>query len=101
MINNKTRSVVRGRFKKIGPVKLPALLSGGRTGNFDLFFYGFGVNKNFYVLVKNKPQSKATLVRIHSACSFAHVFHSQRCDCEEQLNKAMELVSESPSGSIY
>jgi 3,4-dihydroxy 2-butanone 4-phosphate synthase/GTP cyclohydrolase II len=40
------------------------------------------------------------LVRIHSKCLTGDVFHSQRCDCGWQLNRAMELIAEAGRGVI-
>lgn len=89
------------RFKKLGPFRLPAMLSNGKVEDFDIFFYRFNGDP-FYVLVKGNVQGKKkVLVRIHSACSFAHVFHSQRCDCREQLDKAMRLIAKEDGILIY
>jgi 3,4-dihydroxy 2-butanone 4-phosphate synthase/GTP cyclohydrolase II len=44
---------------------------------------------------------KAVLVRIHSECMTGDLFHSLRCDCGEQLDKAFQLVSEDPGVIIY
>jgi 3,4-dihydroxy 2-butanone 4-phosphate synthase/GTP cyclohydrolase II len=43
----------------------------------------------------------AVLVRIHSECMTGDLFHSLRCDCGEQLDKAFQLVSEDPGVIIY
>jgi 3,4-dihydroxy 2-butanone 4-phosphate synthase / GTP cyclohydrolase II len=40
------------------------------------------------------------LVRMHSKCLTGDVFHSQRCDCGWQLNRAMELIQEAGRGVI-
>ncbi|MDO8538749.1 MAG: GTP cyclohydrolase II, partial [archaeon] len=55
----------------------------------------------FYVLVKDFSIKNNILVRVHSACSFAHVFHSQRCDCQEQLDKSIELIAKEGGIIIY
>ena len=41
-----------------------------------------------------------TLVRVHSQCVTGDVFGSQRCDCGEQLEMAMKLISEAGKGVI-
>jgi 3,4-dihydroxy 2-butanone 4-phosphate synthase/GTP cyclohydrolase II len=41
-----------------------------------------------------------TLVRIHSQCLTGDVFGSIKCDCGEQLHKAMELIEEEKRGAI-
>ena len=40
------------------------------------------------------------LVRVHSECLTGDVFASQRCDCGEQLKKAMAMIAENGSGII-
>ncbi len=40
------------------------------------------------------------LVRVHSECLTGDVFHSRRCDCGEQLHRAMEAVNEAGRGVI-
>jgi len=40
------------------------------------------------------------LVRMHSRCLTGDVFHSRRCDCGSQLERAMELIIEAGSGVI-
>ena len=42
----------------------------------------------------------AVLVRVHSQCLTGDVFGSGRCDCGEQLNRAMQLVGEVGEGVI-
>lgn len=32
------------------------------------------------------------LVRVHSSCATGDIFGSMRCDCGEQLHKAMEVI---------
>jgi 3,4-dihydroxy 2-butanone 4-phosphate synthase / GTP cyclohydrolase II len=41
-----------------------------------------------------------TLVRIHSKCLTGDVFHSLRCDCGWQLDKAMEMIAADGRGVI-
>ena len=43
---------------------------------------------------------EGVLVRIHSKCLTGDVFHSQRCDCGWQLERAMEMVVEEGRGVI-
>jgi 3,4-dihydroxy 2-butanone 4-phosphate synthase / GTP cyclohydrolase II len=40
------------------------------------------------------------LVRVHSSCLTGDVFHSDRCDCGDQLERAFELVSKEGKGVI-
>ncbi len=40
------------------------------------------------------------LVRVHSSCITGDIFHSMRCDCGDQLKKAMELIEKEGKGMI-
>jgi GTP cyclohydrolase II len=53
-------------------------------------------------LVYRKPGVKhgAPFVRVHSGCVTGDIFHSLRCDCYEQLQKALDRVVESQNGVI-
>lgn len=42
----------------------------------------------------------AVLVRVHSSCATGDIFGSMRCDCGEQLHKAMELIDKEGRGVI-
>ena len=41
-----------------------------------------------------------TLVRMHSKCLTGDVFHSKRCDCGWQLDKAMEMIQAEGRGVV-
>jgi len=40
------------------------------------------------------------LVRVHSSCLTGDVFHSSRCDCGDQLERAFELIAKEGKGVI-
>src|ERR1700761_5089999 len=40
------------------------------------------------------------LVRVHSSCFTGDILHSLRCDCGEQLQKAMEMVEKAGKGLV-
>ena len=40
------------------------------------------------------------LVRVHSSCVTGDIFGSERCDCGEQLHKAMELIEKEGKGVV-
>ena len=40
------------------------------------------------------------LVRVHSSCATGDIFASKRCDCGEQLHKAMEMIEKEGRGCI-
>lgn len=45
-------------------------------------------------------KEESPLVRVHSGCVTGDIFHSLRCDCYQQLQKALEKVTASPYGII-
>ena len=40
------------------------------------------------------------LVRVHSSCATGDIFGSMRCECGEQLHKAMELIEKEGRGVV-
>jgi len=55
-------------------------------------------------LVLRHPEldtSQPVFVRIHSECITGDIFHSQKCDCGEQLHKSMELLAQHQGILIY
>ena len=40
------------------------------------------------------------LVRVHSSCATGDIFGSKRCDCGEQLHKAMEMIEQAGKGVL-
>jgi 3,4-dihydroxy 2-butanone 4-phosphate synthase/GTP cyclohydrolase II len=71
-------------------------------GDFRIIGYrSLNSNEEFVVLVQGElRQDRPSLVRIHSQCLTGDVFGSTRCDCGQQLRKAMELIEREGSGAI-
>jgi len=40
------------------------------------------------------------IVRVHSGCVTGDIFHSLRCDCYQQLQSALKVITEVPFGAI-
>ncbi|MFN0218289.1 MAG: GTP cyclohydrolase II [Hyphomicrobium sp.] len=40
------------------------------------------------------------IVRVHSGCVTGDIFHSLRCDCRQQLQAAMRIITSAPLGAI-
>lgn len=58
-------------------------------------------NEEFVVLFKGEMSPNVpTLVRIHSQCLTGDVFHSTKCDCGRQLDRAMKMIQEEGRGAI-
>jgi GTP cyclohydrolase II len=51
-------------------------------------------------LVMGDIHSGAPLVRIHSQCLTGDVFHSMRCDCRQQLELALTMISKLGCGIL-
>jgi len=66
-----------------------------------LAFRSLLTNEEFPVLVKGELSPDVpSLVRIHSQCLTGDVFHSLKCDCGRQLDKAMRMIQEDGHGAI-
>jgi len=52
-------------------------------------------------LIKGEWQpDEAVLVRVHSSCMTGDIFGSKRCECGEQLHKAMEIIEKEGRGVV-
>ena len=45
-------------------------------------------------------EDEPILVRVHSSCATGDIFGSMRCDCGEQLHKAMEMIDKEGKGAV-
>jgi 3,4-dihydroxy 2-butanone 4-phosphate synthase / GTP cyclohydrolase II len=45
-------------------------------------------------------KDEPVMVRVHSSCFTGDIFHSLRCDCGPQLDKAMEMVEKEGKGVV-
>jgi 3,4-dihydroxy 2-butanone 4-phosphate synthase/GTP cyclohydrolase II len=84
--------------KRLATVKLPTKYG----SEFTAIVYTNDIDNNIHIaLVKGeiKPEDEI-LVRVHSQCLTGDVFGSERCDCGEQLHKAMEMIKKEGKGVI-
>lgn len=52
-------------------------------------------------LIKGEwTEDDPVLLRVHSSCATGDIFGSQRCDCGEQLHRAMQMVDKEGKGLI-
>lgn len=72
------------------------------VGEFQLCVYSNNLDdKDHLALIMGDPGGRSSvLVRIHSECFTGDVLGSRRCDCGEQLQRAMELVALEGQGVI-
>jgi 3,4-dihydroxy 2-butanone 4-phosphate synthase/GTP cyclohydrolase II len=93
----KYRMRIESFVKRLATVKLPT-----SYGNFKAIAYANDIDDSVHIaLVKGdiKPGDEI-LVRVHSQCLTGDVFASERCDCGEQLHKAMEKIKKEGKGVI-
>jgi 3,4-dihydroxy 2-butanone 4-phosphate synthase/GTP cyclohydrolase II len=71
-------------------------------GDFRVFAYKSDITGEEHVaLVKGEIQeSDEVLVRVHSSCLTGDVFHSSRCDCGDQLDRAFALIEKEGKGVV-
>ena len=71
-------------------------------GDFDLIaFRQKDTQQEHLALVKGQwTEGESVLVRVHSSCMTGDIFGSCRCDCGEQLHKAMDLINAEGKGVI-
>jgi 3,4-dihydroxy 2-butanone 4-phosphate synthase/GTP cyclohydrolase II len=79
-----------------------AVIPMGRYGDFRAVMYENDVDSFHHLaLVKGEfgPKDRV-LVRVHSECLTGDVFGSQRCDCGEQLHRALEVIAAEGRGVV-
>jgi 3,4-dihydroxy 2-butanone 4-phosphate synthase / GTP cyclohydrolase II len=71
-------------------------------GHFKLIpFRQLSNDKEHVALIKGEwEKDEPILVRVHSSCATGDIFGSMRCECGEQLHKAMELIEAEGKGVI-
>jgi 3,4-dihydroxy 2-butanone 4-phosphate synthase/GTP cyclohydrolase II len=92
-----TKEECSGLIEKGETVFLPT-----ENGEFMLTpFRDMTTGLEHVVLTKGEWQAdEPILCRVHSSCMTGDVFGSQRCECGEQLNKAMQMIEAEGRGII-
>ncbi|HLG50569.1 MAG TPA: bifunctional 3,4-dihydroxy-2-butanone-4-phosphate synthase/GTP cyclohydrolase II [Chloroflexota bacterium] len=83
--------------RRLSTVTLPT-----RHGSFEATIFEDIIQHDQHVaLVMGDPSGdEPVLVRMHSECLTGDVFGSLRCDCGEQLDRAMEMIAREKRGVI-
>ncbi len=83
--------------KRVISVEMPT-----KHGNFELIaFEQKNTGQEHMALVKGTwNPDEPVLVRVHSSCVTGDIFHSLRCDCGDQLQKAMEMIEAEGKGVV-
>ncbi len=84
-------------IEKVAEIDFPTI-----RGKFKLSLFKNRLdNKEHVALVKGTiDPEKPTLVRVHSECLTGDVFNSLRCDCNAQLNAALDIIEENGEGVL-
>ncbi len=87
-----------GTTRRVAVAELPT-----KWGHFQAVGFERSTPHNLetaVALIMGDISSGAPLVRIHSQCLTGDVLGSLRCDCGEQLNRAMEAIAEEGAGIL-
>lgn len=78
-------------------VKMPT-----KHGEFDLVAYRQTTTGERHLALRKGEwnEDESVLVRVHSSCFTGDILHSLRCDCGDQLEKAMQMVQEEGKGIV-
>lgn len=79
---------------RVASVNMPT-----QYGEFKLDAY-IDINGAEHLMIYNKKENNMS-VRIHSSCITGDIFHSERCDCGEQLNNAMRYIVNNGGAILY
>ena len=73
-----------------------------KYGSFKLIAFQEKNSKNEHLaLIKGEwEKNEPVMVRVHSSCFTGDILGSMRCDCGEQLHKAMQMVEKEGKGAI-
>jgi 3,4-dihydroxy 2-butanone 4-phosphate synthase / GTP cyclohydrolase II len=71
-----------------------------RHGEFELHLYESMLENDHHValVTGNVADGAPVLVRVHSQCLTGDVFASLRCDCGEQMDRALAMIQEAGRG---
>ena len=93
--------------RKVADASFPTRWGNFRIMGFEGHFPPSGANgggerrsETAVALVIGDIHAAAPLVRIHSQCLTGDVFGSLRCDCRQQLEMALQMISEAGTGVL-
>lgn len=80
-------------FDRIGPIKIPSEII-TTVVDLTLFYYVCYTSKNEYFLITKNKELKFNnpFLRVSSNCFYGFITNSKRCDCQWQLNYALDLL---------
>ncbi len=70
-------------------------------GQFEIYGYLDELTGIEHVaLIKNDGSNKTPIVRMHSQCLTGDIFHSLKCDCNQQLLDSLRLINDYGKGAL-
>ena len=93
--------IYRKKYEKL--VKMEAEVKiATKFGDFDFAGYSDKIeNKEYIAVIKGNIRNKENVsVRLHSECLTGDVFGSKRCDCQDQLHRALHEIEEKGEGLL-
>lgn len=94
--------VTENAVKQVASADFPT-----RWGNFRIYGFrgesgsdGARRTEEAVALVMGDVKSRPPLVRVHSQCLTGDVFHSLRCDCRQQLELSLSMISKEGAGIL-
>ena len=83
-------------FEKSAIANLPS-----KYGHFKIRAYKEGCQEHLAIFTEHFSSVDSPLVRIHSQCLTGDTFGSIKCDCNNQLHKALKLIGKEGGMIIY
>ena len=72
-----------------------------KFGNFTIKVFKNPISLvEHFVLQNSENETVIPMVRIHSECATGDIFGSLRCDCQDQLHQALELIADNKNGTV-
>ncbi|UCE64498.1 MAG: bifunctional 3,4-dihydroxy-2-butanone-4-phosphate synthase/GTP cyclohydrolase II, partial [Nitrospirota bacterium] len=82
--------------RQMARAKLPTIF-----GQFEVIVFENQLDNGTHLaLTKGEIDKTPTLVRVHSGCVTSDVLGSLRCDCRDQLHRAMEIIEKEGKGVL-
>jgi len=72
-----------------------------KHGVFLVKSYKEGIKEHLAIYTKDLDKSKAVNLRIHSECLTGDALGSLKCDCQAQLNFALEFIAKNQGMLLY
>ena len=91
-------AMLASSLEKISEAQVP--MKGAENAQVIAFRPRFGHEEHLAVVIGDLSTQPAPYVRIHSSCVTGDVFGSVRCDCGNQLHKAIDIIHAQGGGVV-